>query len=60
MEARNADELKMILKQLMGELKGRFQSAQALTLNDFDISLNRSGGGRKLNRYQIDFTLELT
>jgi hypothetical protein len=58
--ARNADELQVILKRLMAELNGRFQSAQTLTLNDFDIRLNRSGGGRKPNRYQIEFTMELT
>jgi hypothetical protein len=59
-QARNADELQVILKRLMAELNGRFQSAQTLTLNDFDIRLNRSGGGRETNRYQIEFTLELT
>jgi hypothetical protein len=59
-QARNADELQVILKRLMVELNGRFQSAQSLTLNDFDIRLNRSGGGRSPNRYQIEFTLELT
>ena len=59
-KARNADELQMILKRLMADLNGRFQSAQTLTLNDFDISLNRSGGDRKSNRYQIEFTMELT
>jgi hypothetical protein len=59
-KARNADELHVILKRLMAELNGRFQSAQTLTLNDFDIRLNRSGGGRQPNRYQIDFSLELT
>lgn len=59
-QARNADELQVILKQLMAELNGRFQSAQTLTLNDFDIRLNRSGSARNPNRYQIEFTLELT
>jgi hypothetical protein len=59
-QARNADELQMILKQLMVELKGRLKGARALTLNDFDIRLNRPGGGRGPNRYEIDFRLELT
>ncbi|MGD8844650.1 MAG: hypothetical protein PVI54_04025 [Desulfobacteraceae bacterium] len=59
-QARNADELQSVLKQLMVELNGRFHSAQTLTLNDFDIRLNRSGGGRKPNHYQIEFALELT
>lgn len=58
-QARNADELKVILKRLMAELNGRFQSAQSLTFNDFDISLKRSGGVRKPNRYQIEFSMEL-
>jgi hypothetical protein len=59
-EARNADELQVILKRLMAEVNGRFERAQALTLNDFDILLNRSGGGSQPNRYQIEFRLELT
>ncbi len=59
-QARHADELQMILKRLMTELNGRFHNARALTLNDFDISLNRSGDGRTPNRYQIEFTMELT
>ena len=59
-QARNADELQVILKRLMAALNGRFQSARTLTLNDFDISLDRSGGGQKSNRYQIEFAMGLT
>jgi hypothetical protein len=57
--ARNADELQGMLKGLMARLNQRFQSAPTLTLNDFDIRLDRSGGGREPNRYHIEFRLEL-
>jgi hypothetical protein len=58
--ARDADELQATLKQLMAQLNQQFQSAKRLTLNDFDIRLNRPGGGREPNRYHIEFRLELT
>jgi hypothetical protein len=59
-EARDAEALQLILEQLIAQLKGRFESTRNLTLNDFDISLNQSGDGSRLNCYLIDFTLELS
>jgi hypothetical protein len=59
-QARDVEELQVLLKELVKELKGRFQNAQSLSLNDFDIRLNRPGDDRNPNRYQIDFVLELT
>ncbi len=59
-QAHDAEELQVILKGLIKELRARFQNAQSLSLNDFDIRLNRSGGRHDPNRYEIDFALELT
>jgi hypothetical protein len=58
--AHDAEELQVLLQGLIVELKGRFQNAKSLSLNDFDIRLSRPGNGHNPNRYQVDFTLELT
>jgi hypothetical protein len=59
-QAADADELHAILKRLIAQLKTNFKDTGALTLNDIDISLNRSRGVQPSNRYQIGFELELS
>jgi hypothetical protein len=59
-QARDADELQIMLKRIMVQLNQRFESAKRLTLNGFDIRLNRPGTGGEPNRYRIEFRLELT
>ena len=59
-QARNAEELTVILTRLIAQMKDTFKPAQAFSLNDIDISLDLPGDGQAPNRYQIEFQLELT
>jgi hypothetical protein len=59
-QAHDAEELQNMLKELIGELEGRFQDTPSLTLNDFEIRMNRAGEQQGPNRYQIEFALEMT
>jgi len=58
-QARNAEELTVVLTRLITQMKDTFNLSQALTLNDIDISLDLPRDGQMPNRYQIEFQLEL-
>jgi hypothetical protein len=59
-QARSAEELTLVLTRLINQMKAAFKGAQALSLNDIDISLDLPGDRLTPNRYQIEFQLELT
>jgi hypothetical protein len=59
-QARSVDELQSILNRLIVQMKDKFKSARAITLNDIDIGLDQPGDGKTADRYQIAFQLELT
>jgi hypothetical protein len=59
-QARDAQELTVLLTRVVELVKGTFGNAQSFSLNDIDIRLDYSEMEQAGNRYQIAFQLELT
>lgn len=58
--AHSTDELQMTLMVLISQIKQNFKNAQALSLNDIDISLEQAGDGKTPSFYRIAYELVLT
>jgi hypothetical protein len=58
-QARNPEELTVVLNRLIARIKAVFKGAQAFSFNDIDIRLDYPGGEQAPNRYLIAFQLEL-
>lgn len=59
-QARDGQELTLVLTRLIAQIKETFQAAGSFGLDNINISLDRPGDGISPNHYQIDFQLELS
>ena len=58
--ARDPQELTILLTRMVALVKGTFANARSFSLNDIDIRSDLSDGVPSVNCYQIAFQLELT
>ena len=58
-QARDARELTVLLTRVVTQVKETFENAEAFSLNDIDIRLDRPDPSEAANRYRIAFQLVL-